>query len=174
MCGNAPHALCAGSKSSPQAQKLSASRRHARTREERIHYRPGRRGRRHDRRSSPVCRRGHPAGTLSDVAHDTRSLQCVAHRGEAPYRPYATSPTAGRGGPMRPCARRAAAGRYAALLAVGRSTSKPSAPSASRRLPSSRGALVATIVLFAYADGSTAFAYASCRKLATHSLAPHN
>ena len=51
---------------------------------------------------------------------------------------------------------------YAALLAMARGTSKPSAPSAWRRLPSSRGALVATMVLLAYADGSPAFAYASC------------
>ena len=52
--------------------------------------------------------------------------------------------------------------RYAALPAMGRGFSNPSAPSAWRRLPSSRGALVATIVLFAYDDGSTPLFAASC------------
>ena len=53
---------------------------------------------------------------------------------------------------------------YAALLATARGASKPSAPSAWRRLPNSRGALVATMVLLAYADGSPVFAYASCAR----------
>ena len=53
---------------------------------------------------------------------------------------------------------------YAALLAVAWGVSKPSAPSACRRLPSSRGALVATIVLLAYAEESPVFAAASCSR----------
>jgi hypothetical protein len=111
MCGNAPHASCADSKSSPQAQKLSASRPHACTREERIHYRHGRRRCRHGR-STPVCHRSHPTATLSDAAHDTRSLPCVARQGQAlcealcgladsrPQRPYAAMRGARRGGAL--------------------------------------------------------------------------
>ena len=63
-------------------------------------------------RLQPICHRGHPTATLGDAARDMRSLQCVAHRGEAlcgalcgladgrPRRPYAARRAARRGGAL--------------------------------------------------------------------------
>lgn len=111
-----PYASCAGSKSSPQAQKLSASRLHASTREERIHYRHGRRGCRRSQGSSPYA-----TGVTQQPPWAMLLATCAAcsasRTGARPCAgPYAASLMAGRGGP----AARRAARRGGALCGLTR------------------------------------------------------